>query len=105
MEKHNLNEMVGGWFIGDFEPSVINTSDFEVSVKRYLAGQSEERHLHKVATEVTTVISGEIEMNKVKFSAGDIVTIHPGESTDFLSLTDSTTVVVKTPSVLGDKYF
>ena len=36
--------------------------------------------------------------------AGDIVLIEPGEDTDFEALTDVTTVVVKTPSVAGDKY-
>jgi hypothetical protein len=32
------------------------------------------------------------------------VTIEPGEATDFTALTDTTTVVVKMPSVKGDKY-
>lgn len=35
---------------------------------------------------------------------GDIILIEPGEFTKFKSVTDSTTVVVKTPSIVGDKY-
>ena len=35
---------------------------------------------------------------------GRIATVLSGEATDFFALDDSVTVVVKTPSVLGDKY-
>ena len=43
-------------------------------------------------------------MNDSVYEAGDIVLIEPGEDTDFEALTDVTTVVVKAPSVMGDKY-
>ena len=39
-----------------------------------------------------------------KISAGDIIVLEPGEATDFRALEKTTTVVVKMPSVLGDKY-
>ena len=41
----NLNEMIGGWFIGDFEPSAWKTDLFEVAVKEYKAGDKEQKHL------------------------------------------------------------
>ena len=56
----NLDEMIGGWFVGDFEPSVIRTKDFEVAVKRYKAGDKEAKHMHKVATELTVIISARV---------------------------------------------
>ena len=40
MEKHNLNEMIGGWFIGNFEPSLLKTDNVEVAVKNYNAGDA-----------------------------------------------------------------
>ena len=40
----------------------------------------------------------------LNFGAGDIVEIAPGEAASFEALTDVTTVVVKVPSVPGDKY-
>jgi hypothetical protein len=43
-------------------------------------------------------------MNGETFHHGDIVMLEPGEPTDFEALTDVTTVVVKMPSVIGDKY-
>jgi hypothetical protein len=57
-----------------------------------------------VAAELTLILDGEIRMNGVGYAAGDIVRIEPGESTDFQAVTDVTTVVVKVPSVAGDKY-
>ena len=43
-------------------------------------------------------------MNNVIYNKGSIIEISPGESTNFLALTDTITVVVKLPSVKIDKY-
>jgi quercetin dioxygenase-like cupin family protein len=104
MKKHHLDSMVGGWFIGDFVPSLLPTSDFEVAVKYYDAGDSESPHMHKIAKEFTVIVEGEVKMNNQLYKSGDIVQIEPGEYTDFEALTKTITVVVKTPSVKNDKY-
>jgi quercetin dioxygenase-like cupin family protein len=93
-----------GWFVGDFVPSIIRTKDFEVALKSYSAGDTEDIHVHKIAQEVTLVVKGAIEMNDKTYFEGDIILIEPGEPTKFKSITDSTTVVVKTPSIVGDKF-
>ena len=41
MKLGSLNEMIGGWFIGDFEPNLIKNKDFEASVKYYKKGDKE----------------------------------------------------------------
>ena len=43
-------------------------------------------------------------MNGTPFASGDIIILAPGEATDFRTLEPTTTVVVKMPSVKGDKY-
>ena len=73
-------------------------------MKRYATGAFEPKHYHKVAPEVTVIVSGEAVMNGRHYSIGDIVLIEPGEITDFEALTDVVTVVVKLPSVPGDKF-
>lgn len=103
MEKHELSNMIGGWFVGDFSPSVLRTSDFEVAIKYYKAGDSEAKHVHHKALEITVVASGAICMSGKRYISGEIVVISPGEATDFLAIEDSITVVVKNPSVRGDK--
>ena len=96
--------MVGGWFVGNFDPSVIKTEKFEVSVKHYEAGVKEPMHHHKLATEVTVLVSGTASMNGVTINEGEIVRIEKGEATNFEALTDCVTCVVKTPSAVSDKY-
>lgn len=100
----NLKDMIGGWFVGNFEPCVMKTEDFEVAVKEYRAGDKEQEHLHKVAVELTVIVRGKVKMNSVEYAEGDIIQIDPGNSTDFEAIEDSITVVVKQPSVKGDKY-
>lgn len=104
MKIEKLSGMTKGWFVGDFSPTVLATQAVEVGVKRYFAGQKEERHYHKVATEITLILTGRVRMNSKEFSAGDIITIEPMESTDFEVIDDSTTVVVKVPGEPNDKY-
>jgi len=104
MQVHKLGEMVGGWFAGQFSPTVMKTGDFEAAVKYYKSGDREPRHHHKVAEEITVVASGSVRMFGRVFRQGEIVHLDPGDSTDFEALEDAITVVVKRPSVAGDKY-
>ncbi|MEE9367505.1 MAG: hypothetical protein V3V05_01445 [Pontiella sp.] len=104
MDLLKYEDMVRGWFIGNFDPSALKTNDVEVALQEYEAGDYDERHYHKIATEITLIVEGEVEMNGVQYSQGDIVVIHPGESTDFRALTKAKNVVVKIPGVNHDKY-
>ncbi len=105
MKKAKLQDMVKGWFIGNFEPSLCQTNDVEVAVKEYKAGDYEDRHHHKIATEYTAIIKGRVRMNGVEYGAGDIIVMEPNESTDFECLEDGTVnVVVKLPGASNDKY-
>ena len=104
MKLYRLDEMKGGWFVGNFEPSCLRTDAFEVASKKYTSGDHESRHVHRVATEITVIASGRVVMNGQVFVAGDVILLEPGESSDFEVLEDALTVVVKTPSIIGDKY-
>lgn len=104
MKVGNLNDMVKGWFVGNFEPTLLNTEACEVAVKSYKAGDSEQMHYHKVATEVTVVLEGRVLMRGEEFGPGSIIVLEPGEATDFVALTDAKNVVVKTPGATNDKY-
>ena len=104
MNKYKLNDFIGGWIIGDFEPNIIRSKDFEFMVRYYKVGESEAQHVHKEADEITVIVSGKFMMNDVELIAGDVIHLKPNQSTDFLCLEDGSTAVVKTPSVIGDKY-
>lgn len=100
-----LSDMIGGWFVGNFYPNILQSKDFEVAVKFYKAGNKEDWHVHKVGTEITLILDGSVKMNGGRvYNHGDIILLEPGNGTSFEALTDVKTVVVKTPSVIGDKY-
>jgi quercetin dioxygenase-like cupin family protein len=104
MKSANLRDMIKGWFVGNFEPVIEKSELFEVAVKEYKAGDSEPQHYHRIATEITVVVRGQVQMCHRDWYEGDIIQLSPGESTSFLAITDATTVVVKYPSVQNDKF-
>ena len=97
-------DMIGGWFVGDFEPSAYKTKDFEVGFKHHPKGEVWDNHYHKVATEVNYLIKGKMNLSGTYLEEGDIFVIHPGEVAIPEFLEDCEIIVIKTPSVIGDKY-
>lgn len=104
MKHFRLDEMVKGWFVGKFSPAALSTDSCEVAVKHYKAGDHEDEHHHKIATELTLIISGRVRMLGQEWGEGDIIVIEPYTATDFYALTDAVNVVVKLPGALNDKY-
>ena|SRR3990167_8542625 len=104
MKTYKLDNFTKGWFIGNFSPTLIDTKNFEVAIKTYKKGDSEEAHYHKVADEITVVLYGKCSINDQVFEKGDIIWNEPGEVAKFDALEDMANVVVKIPSVKGDKY-
>lgn len=104
MFSGKLEDMTRGWFVGNFTPSLYRTKEVEVAVKSYRKGDMEQAHYHKIATELTVVVSGRVEMFGRIWKAGDIVVVQPGETTGFKALEDSVNVVVKLPGAADDKF-
>lgn len=104
MNVDRLERMVKGWFVGDFEPTLYRTRDVEVAVKHYQSGDYEGSHHHKIATELTVIVSGTARMAGRDVGPGEIVVLQPGEITDFTALTAVTSVCVKIPGAVDDKY-
>jgi len=98
MKIERIENMVGGWFIGNFEPTVFKTSNFEVSYKKHSKGEFWDSHYHKVVTEINLLISGEMILQNKKLIAGDIFTLEPYEIADPEFLSDCELIVVKVPS-------
>ncbi len=104
MKKQLLKNMHKGWLIGDFEPTILRTQNVEVGIKEYSKGMYEEKHYHKIATEITIITTGKVRMNGNIFQKGDIIIIEPNEATDFEVLEDTITTVIKIPGAKNDKY-
>jgi len=105
MRRAKLSEMTRGWFVGNFEPTLYRTGEVEVAVKSYREGDCEAAHYHRIATEITVITSGTVEMNGIGYGPGDVIILEPGEVTDFRAVTEAILTVVKIPGAGNDKHF
>lgn len=103
MKTARISDFVGGWFVGDFSPSILTTQEFEVCVKHYCSGDREPAHFQHIAVEITAIISGSARMGQHILEGGDVIRLEPGEVADFEALTDVVLVAVKSPSLPSDK--
>jgi len=104
MKKFKLNNFTRGWVVGDFEPVLFNDKNVEVALMRYNQGDREASHEHRVAREYTIVVNGLFKMNQEIVGQDEIILAEPGEAVEFECLQTGATLVIKTPSVIGDKY-
>jgi hypothetical protein len=103
MQKFKLEDMTGGWFVGDFAPAAFTTNKFEVCYKHHYKGEYWDKHYHPVATEINLLVRGRMKINNELITAGEIFVISPMEEAKPDFLEDCELVVIKTPSLKGDK--
>ena len=103
MNLHRLEDMIGGWFVGNFSPTSFTTSDVEVSYKKHPKGQIWDTHYHEKVTEVNLLVRGKMILQGKKLISGDIFTLHPYEIADPEFLEDCEIVCVKLPGITNDK--
>jgi hypothetical protein len=103
MRIYNINDFKRGWFIGNFEPSLLH-ANFEVAVQKNKAGQPHIDHFHKKGTEYNVVLEGELIINGRKFVKDDVFILEPYEISQVEYITDNTVLVVRDISDPNDKY-
>lgn len=104
MKVANIADMKGGWFVGNFEPSVLKTGDFEVAHHHYKRGVTSDPHTHKLAVEINYILKGKAIVSGTTLETGDIFIYEPNDVADVRFLEDTDLVIVKAPSVPEDKY-
>jgi hypothetical protein len=104
MKTYKIDDFKGGWFIGNFEPTLLKTKDFEICYKRHTKDEVWPSHYHAVATEYNCLVSGSMSVNGQLLQPGDIFVIEPNEIAVPRFLENCDIIVVKTPSIVGDKY-
>ena len=67
-------------------------------------GSPHQRHTHKVTTELTYIVEGELMVSGKHLKAGDMWTYGKKEISDVECLTDVSLIVVRWPSIPSDKY-
>ena len=104
MNKFNLKDFFKGWVVGNFEPSLLKSEDFEVAIQTYSAGDEEQQHYHKIGTEISLMVVGSASFNGEVINENEGVVIKPKVSNVFKAITDCKVLVIKYPSDTQDKY-
>lgn len=104
MRVTNIEKMKRGWMIGDFEPSILRTKDFEVGILTHKKGEFWAAHFHKEAEEYNLLLDGKMKINGVLIEPGTIFILEKNEIAKPEFLEDCRVLVVKVPSLPGDKY-
>lgn len=105
MKRSSLSDCGSrGWFIGNFERAAFPSKDFEVAYQKNPRCQTAS-HIHKIAHEITLVISGRQICNGEMFEAGDICILEPGDISQIEYLEETEVVTIKVPSVPSDKHY
>jgi hypothetical protein len=104
IETHRLEDFIGGWFIGDFNPSLFRTGDFEVCYKHHHKGEDWPVHYHAEGTEYNLLTKGKMKIMGTIIEPGTIFIAYPYEISDAEFLEDCEVLIIKVPSIPGDKY-
>lgn len=104
MDVSNISDFKGGWFIGNFEPSLLKNAGFEASVKLHKKGEHWPTHYHKIATEYNVIIVGRMTIQNKTLEAGSVFILYPFEIADPVFHEDTIIVCIKHPGANNDKF-
>ena len=93
----------GGWFIGNFEPSVYKTNNFEVGHLFIKKGEITPVHYHNNHMEINYIIEGKMSINNKILEKGDIFLFDKNVISSSFFYEDTQLICIKTPSLPGDK--
>lgn len=99
MKLDRIENMIGGWFVGNFEPTAHKTDKFEVSFKIHKKDEIWDTHYHTEVTEINYMVRGKMILQNKELVSGDIFTLYPYEIADPIFLEDCEIICVKVPSV------
>lgn len=104
MNIYKIESFYRGWFIGNFDPSILKTENFEVGLLTHKQGEVWPKHYHAIATEYNLLVSGKMIIKETTIVPGTIFVLEPNEIADPVFLEDCIVMCIKVPSVPGDKY-
>lgn len=104
MIKTSLSKFKGGWIIGNFEPSLIKTNQFEISIKKIPKGYLDKPHYHLGGSEYNVLVSGKLRQLNTDISADEIFIFQAGEVAQVEALEDSVVIAIRNYSDPADKY-
>lgn len=104
-EFYDILGFKNGWIMGNFEPSILKTPEFEVCVIEHAAGEVSVPHYHTSSTEYNVVLKGRLEVNGQILTKGQIFVYYTNEVSNVRFIENSELLVIRVPSAPHDKVF
>lgn len=104
-QDYDLHNYKAGWIIGNFEPSIIKTKDFEVGILTHKKNEKWDYHYHAYFDEINILIEGNMLLNENKIYKNQLFNIQKKQIASPIFLEDCKVLCIKTPSVIGDKVY
>jgi hypothetical protein len=99
-----LENFTNGWFIGDFEPSLLKNSGVEVAVMNKKKGVDVNNfHYHEHCTEINVLVKGKLIVNNKVINENDIFVFEPYVPSICNFVEDCTWIVFKNKPSNNDK--
>ncbi len=91
----NIKDYLDGWLIGDFTPCLINSKDVEVGLRSFFPYEYEGFYKREKTKEFIIIINGEVLIDDIVYSKGDIVEIDPGVVYDIMPISKVDALIIK----------
>lgn len=102
-ELVQLNKYIRGWLIGDFEPNIKRTTNYEIGILNHKQNEKWGFHYHEKTTELNILLSGEMIINNIQIKKYTIFIFEKNMISCPLFLTDCVVLCIKIPSFPNDK--
>lgn len=93
-----------GWIIGNFEPSMIKTSEYELGILSHKKGEKWDFHYHSTYDEINLLYEGTLMSNGRIINKGEVFINPKNQIACPKFIEDCKVVCVKIPSTPGDKH-
>ena len=109
MRTTNIALFKAGWMIGDFEPSILRTKEFDFAHHHYPKGFVGQNHAHMKSTEYNYIVKGKVMLRPVGgevgvMVSGDMFIFDIGEYCGYVEyLEDTDLIIIKAPTGVNDK--
>ena len=95
--------MFKGWFIGDFEPSLLKNTGVELGYLTFKKGEKIDFHYHEHCKEINLLVKGKMIVNNKVINEGDIFIFDEMVPTLPIYLEDTSLIVFKNKHSNKDK--
>lgn len=101
----NINDYTRGWLIGNFQPSIKQTPDFEIGLLSHKKNEYWDFHYHKLCVEINILIEGKMNINDNIIKNNNIFVFDKNVISCPIFLEDCKILCIKIPSHPNDKYY